>query len=483
MTTQEISDALVEVLDLPDTGPSAELLELEKRILTNDRKESEARLAMGRDLEAIRFGGLYRERQFNTFDDYVNAYLGKERGLSVGHARAYQLTDYARTVGLLSTVVDISLSERASRELLPLLPAPPRSLVGTTGEEDGRGRPTFRPETPDLLVQAFETAVAMATDRGLKTVTAKDVRKAAQPLLAERRVQAKHTLNVSDEGADEIQNAAPVVMIGKVQVKRGQVFRLAGHRVMCGNSTDEADVAKLMRGKKAAMAFTDPPYNVKYIGGAHAVIQNSVREAIENDDMFYTGDGFEEVLAGPWVDFVRGFARMLLQNVDGAIYICMSSSQTPILNLAMQKEGGHWSDTLLWLKTGADEESEVGENATIGWSDHQRAYEPIWYGWREGAKHHWIGHRFQTNVYRAQRKSKHEYHPTEKPFGLARRAITNTSRELDIVFDPFLGGGTTLLVADLVGRSCYGMELDPQYVQTAIRRWEEQSGLKAELVR
>ena len=96
---------------------------------------------------------------------------------------------------------------------------------------------------------------------------------------------------------------------------------------------------------------------------------------------------------------------------------------------------------------------------------------PIWYGWREGASHHWCGDRGQSDVWEVARPSESPLHPTMKPLNLVERAIANSSRNGDVVLDPFCGSGSTLIAAERTGRVCAGIELDPVYVDVAVARW------------
>ena len=118
----------------------------------------------------------------------------------------------------------------------------------------------------------------------------------------------------------------------------------------------------------------------------------------------------------------------------------------------------------------------------LGRADYQRQYEPLWYGWREGAKRHWCGGRDQGDIWTITRPGDSPLHPTMKPLELVERALRNSSREGDVVLDLFLGSGTTLIAAERTGRVCYGMELDPHYAQVAVARWERFSGERAEQV-
>ena len=170
-----------------------------------------------------------------------------------------------------------------------------------------------------------------------------------------------------------------------------------------------------------------------------------------------------------WEAFCRGWSKNLVASVDGALYVCMSTKEWPTVSRVLAEAGGHWSDTIIWAK----------DRFVLGARDYQTQYEPIWYGWREGASHHWCGDRDQGNVLRFKRPSASELHPTMKPLELVERCIENSSQPGDVVLDLFLGSGTTLIAAERTGRVCYGLELDPHYVYIVIARWEAFTGEKA----
>ncbi len=238
----------------------------------------------------------------------------------------------------------------------------------------------------------------------------------------------------------------------------GELWALGDHRLLVGDATDAGDVGRLLGDRKAAMCFTDPPYNVSL--GDHGGKQRGARKRrIANDAM-----PPEE-----WSAFIRGWSLSLMSSVDGAIYCCMSTKEWGSVSQALADAGGHWSDTIVWKK----------DRFTLGRADYQRQYEPIWFGWREGNKHHWCGDRDQGDVWEIDRPSESEAHPTMKPLVLVERALNNSSKPGDVVLDLFLGSGSTLIAAERTGRVCYGMELDPHYASVVIARWESFSGQEA----
>ncbi|HLF76734.1 MAG TPA: site-specific DNA-methyltransferase [Dehalococcoidia bacterium] len=253
------------------------------------------------------------------------------------------------------------------------------------------------------------------------------------------------------DAALEAARAAP-------RAQRGELWALGEHRLLCGDACDVGDVARLFDGKKAAMAFTDPPYNVA-LGDHGGQQRGQRRRRIQNDAL-----PPEE-----WEAFCRRWSRNLLASVDGAIYVCMSTKEWPLVSRVLDEEGAHWSDTIIWAK----------DRFVLGRADYQRQYEPIWYGWREGAKHYWNGDRDQGDVWRIERPSASEAHPTMKPLALVERALENSSRPGDLVCDLFLGSGSSLIAAERTGRVCFGLEIDPHYSSIVIARWEAFTGLEA----
>ena len=236
--------------------------------------------------------------------------------------------------------------------------------------------------------------------------------------------------------------------------KPGDVWVCGEHRLICGDATVLSDVEKLMDGSLADMIFTDPPYNVAYVGKTKKSL------TIKNDDL---GSDFYGLL----YDSITN----LLMVSKGAIYICMSSSELDTLQKSFRDAGGHWSTFIIWAKN----------TFSLGRSDYQRQYEPILYGWKEGLKHFWCGARDQGDVWFFNKPVTNDLHPTMKPVALVERAIENSSKGRDIVLDCFDGSGTTMIACEKTGRAARLVELDPIYCDVIVRRWQEFSGKKATL--
>jgi DNA modification methylase len=242
------------------------------------------------------------------------------------------------------------------------------------------------------------------------------------------------------------------------RAQRGELWALGEHRLYIGDATDAGDVARLLGETRPAMAFCDPPYNVAL--GDHGGQQRGAKKRrIQNDAM-----SPEE-----WATFIAGWSRNLVASVDGAIYCCMSTKEWASVSQALADAGGHWSDTIIWKK----------DRFVMGRADYQRQYEPIWFGWRESAKHHWCGDRDQGDVWEIARPSESEAHPTMKPLALVERSINNSSKPGDVVLDLFLGSGSTVIAAERTGRVCYGIEISEHYASVILARYESFSGKEA----
>jgi DNA modification methylase len=244
------------------------------------------------------------------------------------------------------------------------------------------------------------------------------------------------------------------------KTKLGDVYILGNHRLLCGDSTVLENVEKVLDGALADMVFTDPPYNVDYGNTAKDKLRGNNRKIL-NDNL---GEGFEAFLYDACVNMIAV--------CKGAIYVCMSSSELHTLQKAFIAAGGKWSTFVIWAKN----------TFTLGRSDYQRQYEPILYGWKQGTDHFWCGARDQGDVWFVNKAAKNDLHPTMKPVELVERAIRNSSKSRDIVLDCFGGSGSTLIACEKTGRQARLIELDPKYCDVIVKRWEDFTGQKAELV-
>lgn len=265
-------------------------------------------------------------------------------------------------------------------------------------------------------------------------------------------------LNIDLGGTVEEDNVPEPDENAEPKAKLGDIYKLGNHRLMCGDSTSLEDVAKLMGEEKADMLLTDPPYNVDYEG------KTEDKLTIKNDKM---SDGnFRDFL-------VNAFKAADSVMKPGAVfYIWRAESEGYNFRGACLDAGWKVRQCIIWNKN----------SMVLGRQDYQWKHEPCLYGWKDGASHLWASDRKQTTVIDFNRPTKADIHPTMKPVGLFDYQIKNNTKQGDIVLDLFNGSGTTIMACEQNKRVARCMELDPRYVDAAIKRWEDFTGQKAELI-
>ena len=238
--------------------------------------------------------------------------------------------------------------------------------------------------------------------------------------------------------------------------KRGDIYQLGRHRLMCGDSTSVTDVEALCGGRQMDILITDPPYNVNYEGGTGMKIQNDNME----DEQF------------------RQFLRDAFLTADtvmkpgATFYIWHADSEGYNFRGACHDIGWNVRQCLIWAKN----------SLVLGRQDYQWKHEPCLYGWKDGAGHNWYNDRKQTTVLEFDRPSRSAEHPTMKPVPLFDYQIKNSSKKGDAVLDLFGGSGTTIVCCEQNGRDAYLMEIDPRYTDVIIDRYEKLTGDKAVLL-
>lgn len=243
--------------------------------------------------------------------------------------------------------------------------------------------------------------------------------------------------------------------------KRGDVWVLGGHRLMCGDSTMVDDLMKLMGADLADFTFTDPPYNVDYKGGNSG--HSKLREKIANDSM--SPEEFYQFLLMAYSN-MRSFMKP-----GSSIYVSHADTERVAFTDAFVKAGFHFSSVIIWAKN----------NATFGRQDYFWKHEPLLYGWHNGGAHAWYGPNNEETIWMIDRPSKSDEHPTMKPIELIERAMRNSSKTGDIVLDVFGGSGSTLIASEKNQRHARLMEMEPKYCDVIVNRWEKMTGQKAEL--
>lgn len=232
--------------------------------------------------------------------------------------------------------------------------------------------------------------------------------------------------------------------------KAGDLWILGDHRLLCGNSTKREDVERLMDGKKADMVFTDPPYGVNYDGGS------KLRNKLAGDD---TTDLYE-----PCCKMARDFSTN-----EAALYLWHAGVKG--IAAAVAAAAADWvvRCEIVWNKNKA----QFGALS----AQYKQKHEPCYYCYKKGKTVNWCGPKNEVTVWDVVRASVNEYHPTQKPVELAKRAIQN--HKADSVLDLFGGSGSTLIACEQLNRKCYMMELDAGYCDVIVKRWEDFAGRKA----
>lgn len=254
---------------------------------------------------------------------------------------------------------------------------------------------------------------------------------------------------------DEVPNKEEV----ETRVKRGDIWKLGEHRLMCGDSTVITDVEKLMGGEKADLLLTDPPYNVAYEGGTEEKL--TIKNDNQDDAQFlqFLTDCFS--------------CAFSVLKEGASFYVWHADSEGLNFRLAIKNAGLTLKQNLIWVKN----------SLVLGRQDYQWRHEPCLYGWKEGAAHNWYSDRKQTTILEFDRPTKSKEHPTMKPIALFAYQLGNSTQRGGLVLDLFGGSGTSIIASEQTGRKCYTMELDEHYCDVILTRWENLTGKKAELLK
>jgi DNA modification methylase len=241
--------------------------------------------------------------------------------------------------------------------------------------------------------------------------------------------------------------------------KPGDVWLLGQHRLVCGDSTNPTDMTLLMRGEKADVLFTDPPYGVNYEGGhfhSGDVKIKRKREKLQADDN---------------ADIYAEFLPIVLPHVDGPCYVWYASTRSYEVYKALRDCEAEISACLIWHKTNA---TYAAMNA-----QYKNRHEPLVYFKPHGSTLRWCGASDESTLWEVARDGVNEYHPTQKPVELAERALGN--HEAVTVLDCFAGSGSTLIAAERTNKRAFLMELNPVYCDVIIKRWQQYTDSEAQL--
>lgn len=248
-------------------------------------------------------------------------------------------------------------------------------------------------------------------------------------------------------------------------IKYGDIFLLGDkHKVACGRSDDAELVKKLIGDSKVRTVITDPPYGVAYVENkAHfkeTIKANLSNTTVIEGDQLQTEEEYVE-FTKKWIDIIKIYLEP-----KNAFYVFNSDKMVCALIKGMRDAGLYYSQLIIWLKN----------TSILGRKDYNPQHELIAYGW-------FGTHKFERgkdkSVIFCPKPVRSKLHPTMKPIPLLRKVILNSTKAKDIIYDGFLGSGSLIIAAEQTGRICYGVELDPFYCETTIKRYESFTGQQA----
>lgn len=246
-------------------------------------------------------------------------------------------------------------------------------------------------------------------------------------------------------------------------IKAGDIFVLGNHILACGDARDKALVSRLVgiRKIKIKAVIIDPPYAIDAAASKRGFQALSKDKDIANDHL--QSDAEYQAFTRAWIGAIT--PHLAKKN---SFYIFNADKMIFALRSGMQDAGVKFCQLLIWVKT----------HAVIGRMDYAPQHELLAYGWF--GTHEFLKAK-DKSVLVYPKPNKSPFHPTTKPLGLIRRLVLNSTRIGDTVYDGFLGSGTTLLACEQTRRVCIGIEIDPEYCLTTIRRWEKLTNKKAEI--
>jgi DNA modification methylase len=281
---------------------------------------------------------------------------------------------------------------------------------------------------------------------------------ALQELLAEEHPEP-------DVPADGATDPDDVPEPPEVAITRpGDLWILGDHRLLCGDSTDPAAVARLMDGKKALLMATDPPYGVDF-SGAKFNPRAKEWEGIANDKL--QGADLQA--------FITATLTAWLPHIDrsAAVYVWTApmAEGAAAAAAAIRAAGIHVQGQIIWVKN----------SLVLGQADYQWKHETCWYGFWKGEHHRWFGGRDKTTTWEISRVASSAYlHPMQKPVELYEIPQEHHTEKGEVVAEPFSGSGSQIIAGERLGRRVFAMELEPKYVDVAVSRWQAFTGRQAE---
>ncbi|MFI0848973.1 site-specific DNA-methyltransferase [Mesorhizobium sp. IMUNJ 23232] len=234
--------------------------------------------------------------------------------------------------------------------------------------------------------------------------------------------------------------------------RSGDLWLLGKHRLICGDSTDATDVGQVLAGVKPHLCVVDPPYGVAYDPAWRSQLPDHAdvdlaKGTVLNDDR------------ADWREAWALFPGDVIYVWHGALHAATVAESLAACGFSIRSQ-------IVWDKT----------RLVIGRGDYHWQHEPCWYAVRKGRKGHWSGDRKQTTVWQIPHRKSETGHGTQKPVECMRRPIENNSSPGQAVYEPFCGSGTSIIAAEMTGRVCHAIELNPGYVDVTITRWQDFTG-------
>lgn len=256
-----------------------------------------------------------------------------------------------------------------------------------------------------------------------------------------------------DKDADDVPDSR------STDIKRGDLFLLGNHRLMCGDSTVCQDVELLMNGEKASIWLSDPPYGINHVEVSQEKGQSKGYSKIENDDL--TDDEFKEFI-------FKSISASLPHMKEGFAFYMWHAMKMQGYTAAAAAAGILFHRQIIWVKP----------QLVFGRGHYHWRHELCLMGWLQGNEPPFYGERNQTTVWEYQREND-KIHPTQKPIAVLEPSILNHTKQNEIIYEPFSGSGSTIIACEKNNRRCFAMEISPEYVQVCIDRFEKFTGQKA----
>jgi len=245
-----------------------------------------------------------------------------------------------------------------------------------------------------------------------------------------------------------------------MKIKNSDLIQLGDHLLLCGDSTKQVNVDRLLTGKEISLVLTDVPYGVAYVESKAGFTQSIAKQKEIENDQIQSEDQYREFTVA-WLNTVKPY--MAKKN---SVYIFNSDKMIFALRDGILQAGFRFTQLLIWAKT----------HAVIGRMDYLPSHELIAYGWFGT---HTFHKPKDKTILVCPKPSKSKWHPTSKPRQLLRRLILNSSKIGDTVYEPFAGGGSCLLSCEETKRKCLAIELDAEYCETIVMLWEQMTSKRA----